>query len=1197
MDKGLLIVTVACIAMLAFFVGYQLSIGGSPSDRQTDDGDDWDTSIVVDLTLKGDTIEVSHSDPVAVEGSRATILFGGTYKISGSLSDGQIAVYTDDEDPVRLILNGVNINCSKSAAISVMDAEEAFIILADGTENYVMDATTYVYGDPSEDEPNAAVFCKSDLTILGNGALNVVGNYNDGIASKDGLVIESGTVTVRSVDDGIRGRDSIIIKKGVIDLDVGGDGFKSDNPENATLGNISVENGKINIVSGGDAFQAEKNISISGGSFNLKCGGGSSGNADSTASAKGIKGLFDVTISGGVFEIDTADDAIHSNGTITLNGGSFTLSAGDDAIHADNFVEVNSGNINVVKSFEGIESAIVTINNGKLQIISVDDGIDAVLKIGNPNSGTLSILNGAIDIVSGGDAIQAGKDVAIASGDFTLTSGGGSHNIVGADASAKGVKGVSSVVINGGTYTISSADDAIHSNGAVTVNAGSLALSSSDDAIHADGSVDINGGDVNVAEAFEGIEGATVTVNSGDVSIVSNDDGIDAVESAGKSNAGAVSVSNGLIDIRSGGDAIQAEKDVLITGGTFKLVSGGGSLNMIGDDLSAKGIKGVASVTINDGTFNIDSADDTIHSNGNVLINGGSFTLLTADDTIHAGVSAAVNGGNINVVNSPDLGGQPWDTSTIVDITLKGGSIEASASRPVYVSGSKMMIRSAGIYRITGTLNDGQIIVNTKTTGVVKLILNGVRINCSTNSPICVLDAEKAEVFLTASTENYLSDAATYVFGSAGLDEPNAAVYSRSDLTISGTGSLMVDANYNDGVASKDGLVVESGTIAVNSVDDGIRGRDYIVIKNGVIDLDVGGDGFKSDNPENATLGYISIESGVLDVVAGGDAIAAQTNVLITGGSFNLKTGGGSNVVLAANLSAKGVKGGASVTIENGVFAINSADDAVHSNGAITINGGSLTVSTGDDGIHADASITINNGEIDIKKSYEGIEAPVVTINNGNIHVVSSDDGVNMGVDSGIIPGPGQAGARLSLYSGNYYLYINGGYLVVNALGDGIDSNGAIVMTGGVVIIDGPSSDMNSALDHEAFNITAGYLVSSGSSGMALPPGDLSAQYSVMLNFQTANQAGTLISVQSSDGTELFTFEPAKRYQSVVFSMPSLSLGSTYEVYVGGSHTGTIKDGLYSGGTYTSGTKYTSFTITAKVTRLGPSGGFFPRPP
>ncbi len=1197
MDKGLVIVTIACIAMLAFLVGYQLSIGSLPNDRPTDDGADWDSSIVVDLTLKGDTIETSHSDPVAVEGSRATILFGGTYKITGSLRDGQITVHTDDEDPVRLILNGVNINCSTNAAISIMDAEEAFIILADDTENFLGDGAAYVFGNPAEDEPNAAIFCKSDLTISGNGVLNVVGNYNDGIASKDGLVIESGTLNVRSVDDGIRGRDYILIKNGALDLDVGGDGLKSDNPENATLGNISVMNGTINIVSGGDAFQAEKNVLITGGRFNLKSGGGSSGSAAGNVSTKGIKGLANVTINGGVLEIDSADDAIHSNGTITLNGGSFTLSAGDDAIHADNFVEIKGGNINVAKSFEGIESAIVTINNGNLHIISTDDGIDAVFNVGKPNSGVVSIVNGAIDIDSGGDAIQAGKDVVIADGDFALTSGGGSGNTVAADVSAKGVKGVSSVVISGGTYTISSADDALHSNGAITVNAGSLALSSSDDAIHADGSVEISGGDINIAEAFEGIEGAVVTVNGGDISIISIDDGIDAVASAGNSNTGVISVSNGVIDVKAGGDAIQAETDVLITGGTFKLFSGGGSLNLISNDFSAKGIKGVASVTINSGTFTIDSADDTIHSNGNVIITGGSFTLLTGDDTIHGGVSVAVNGGNINVLNGPEIGGEPWDTSIVVDVTLKGNSIEVSASRPVYVSGSKIVIRSAGTYRITGTLNDGQIIVNTKTTGVVKLILNGVRIDCSTSSPICVLDAEKVEVFLEAGTQNFVSDASVYVFGSPGVDEPNAAVYSRSDLTISGTGSLTVDANYNDGVASKDGLVIESGTIAVSSVDDGIRGRDYILIKNGVLDLDVGGDGLKSDNPENATLGYISIENGMLDIVAGGDAIAAQTNVLITDGNFNLKTGGGSGVAVGANLSAKGIKGGASLTIENGIFAINSADDAVHSNGAITINGGSLTVSTGDDGIHADASITINNGEIDIKKSYEGIEAPVVTINNGNIHVVSSDDGVNMGVDSGIIPGNNLPGQRFSIYSGSYYLYINGGYLSVDATGDGLDSNGAIVMNGGVVIVQGPASDMNSALDHVAFNITAGYLVASGSSGMALPPGDLSKQYSVMMNFQTANQAGTLVSVRTSNGTEVFTFRPTRRYQSVVFSMPSLSLGSTYDVYVGGSHTGILKDGLYLGGTYTPGTKYTSFTITNKVTRIGPSGGFLPPPP
>jgi hypothetical protein len=1333
MDKGLVIVTIACIAMLAFFVGYQLSIGGSPNDRPTADADDWDSSIIVDLTLKGGSIEVSHSQPVAVNGSRAAILFGGTYKITGSLSDGQIAVCTDDEDPVRLILNGVNINCSTSAPISIMDAEEAFIILADGTENFVGDTATYVYGDPSEDEPNAAVFCKSDLTIMGNGVLNVVGNYNDGIASKDGLVIQSGSVNVRSVDDGIRGRDYIVVKSGVLNLDVGGDGLKSDNPDDATLGNISVENGTINIVSGGDAFQAEKKVLITGGSFNLKSGGGSSSVVAGNVSTKGIKGLASVTIDGGVFEIDSADDALHSNGTITVKGGSFTLSAGDDAIHADNFVEVNGGNINIVKSFEGIESASVTINNGNIHITSSDDGIDAVFNFQNPNSGDVSIVNGVIGITSGGDAIQAERNVVIADGDFAFTTGGGSGNTVAADASAKGVKGVTSVVIKGGKFTVSSADDAIHSNGVITVNAGTLVLSSSDDAIHADSSVEINGGNINIGKSFEGIEGAVITINGGDIRIVSNDDGIDAT--------GSLTVAKGAISIRSGGDAIQANTNVVISGGSFNLVSGGGSLNSISTDFSAKGIKGGASVSISSGTFTIDSADDTLHSNGNVIISGGSFnllsgddaihadgsievnggninvaksfegiegaavtindgsisvissddgidargsltiakgviniksvgdaiqtntnvlitggsfnilsgggslgiigrndsakgikaavsltinggtfvidcaddtihsdgkvtisggsfTLLTGDDTIHGGSSVEVTGGDINILNSPgDLGDGPWDSSIIVDVTLKGNSIEVSASRPAYVSGNKVMIRSAGTYRITGSLNDGQIIVNTKDEGAVKLILNGAHISCSTNAPIYVLDAEEVIISLETGTENTVADGATYVYASPNADEPNAAVFSRSNITIMGDGLLRVTGNYNDGIASKDGLIIASGTIFVSSVDDGIRGKDYLIVKGGSLTLNVDGDGLKSDNALNATLGFVSVENGTINIVSGGDAIQAETNVLISGGNFDLTCGGGSISVVGAGTSAKGIKGVVGVVIDGGVFVINSADDAVHSDGTITVNGGSLVLSTADDGMHADSLISINNGNIKITKSYEGIEAPIVTINDGDIHVVSSDDGVNMGVDSGIIPPPGQPGAWFSLYSGSYYLYINGGYLAVNAFGDGIDSNGAVVMNGGVVLIDGPSSDMNSALDHVAFNMTKGYLVAVGSAGMALPPGDLSVQYSVMLNFQTARQAGTLVSVRASNGTELFTFKPTKQYQSVIFSMPGLSWGSTYDVYIGGSHTGTIKDGLYSGGTYIPGTKYTSFTITSKVTRLGPSGWFFPFPP
>ncbi|MEJ5326657.1 MAG: carbohydrate-binding domain-containing protein [Candidatus Bathyarchaeia archaeon] len=1189
MDKGLVAMAVACIAILAFFIGYQISISGSPKEATTDGAADWDPSITVELTLKGDSIEVSNSKPVSVNGSKATILFGGTYKITGTLNDGRIIVYTNDKDPVKLILNGVHIRCSTGSPISIMNAEETFIILAEGTENFVEDSAEYIFDDPAKNEPDAAIFCKSNLTIMGEGVLNVKGNYNDGITSKDGLIIQSGTINVKSVDDGIRGRDLITVKSGVLNLEVGGDGLKSDNPENTTLGNIFVENGTINIVSGGDAFQAEKKVLINGGSFNLKAGGESSSTAASNVSAKGIKALDRVAIEGGVFEIYSADDALHSNGTVTVNGGSLNLSSADDAIHAGNLVEITGGNINIARSFEGIESATVKINGGAIRIISSNDGINAVLNGQNPDSGDVIILNGFIEIKADGDGIQADRNVTIAGGDFVFTTGGGGGKTVAANASAKGVKGVAGISIKGGKFTISSADDTIHSNGAITVNAGTLALSSSDDAIHAEGSIEINGGIIKIAQAFEGIEGEIITVNGGEISIVSSDDGIDA--------KGSLTITQGTIDIQSGGDAMQASTDVLISGGNFNFTSAGGSLSIIGRNDSAKGIKADVSLTINGGTFRIDSADDAIHSDGKVTITGGSLTLLTGDDTIHGGGSVAVTGGDIKIINAPgDLGNDPWDSSTIVDVWLKGNSIEASASRPAYISGNKVMIRSAGTYRIAGTLNEGQIIVNTKDSGAVKLILNGAQISCSNNAPICVLDASEVILHLEAGTENAVTDGAVYVFASPNADEPNAAVFSRTAMKITGSGLLRVTGRYNDGIASKGGLIIENGMIAVNSVDDGIRGKDYLIIKGGKLTVNAGGDGLKADNTLNASLGYVRIENGSINIVAGGEAVQAETNVLITGGNFDLTCGGGSTVTVAAGASAKGIKGKGSIVISVGFFAINSADDAVHSDDAITVNGGSFVISTADDGIHAETSITINNGEINITNSYEGIEAPVITINGGTIHVISRDDGINLGIDSGAISPAGQPGARFSIYSGDYYLYINGGYIYVNALGDGIDSNGAVVMNGGFVIVDGPSSDMNSALDHVAFNMTKGYLVAVGSAGMALPLGDLSAQYSVMLNFRTVNQAGTLICVRASNGTELFTFRPTRQYQSIVFSTPELSLGSTYDVYIGGSHTGTLKDGLYSGGTYIPGTKYTSFTITAKVTQIGSSGWFFPFP-
>lgn len=159
---------------------------------------------------------------------------------------------------------------------------------------------------------------------------------------------------------------------------------------------------------------------------------------------------------------------------------------------------------------------------------------------------------------------------------------------------------------------------------------------------------------------------------------------------------------------------------------------------------------------------------------------------------------------------------------------------------------------------------------------------------------------------------------------------------------------------------------------------------------------------------------------------------------------------------------------------------------------------------------------------------------------------------------------------------------------MVTAAGDGVDANGAIEMTGGVLVVNGPTANNNGALDYDAgFKITGGFLVATGSSGMAQAPGTSSTQLSVLLNLAAAQKAGTLVRIQTASGEELLTFSPAKPYQSIAFSSPELTKGSTVDVYFGGTSTGTVADGLYDGGTYASGTKTTSLTLSGTTTTVG----------
>jgi hypothetical protein len=517
-----------------------------------------------------------------------------------------------------------------------------------------------------------------------------------------------------------------------------------------------------------------------------------------------------------------------------------------------------------------------------------------------------------------------------------------------------------------------------------------------------------------------------------------------------------------------------------------------------------------------------------------------------------------------------------YNAANVVPITLNGASATVVGSG-VSISGSTVTITAAGTYSLTGTLNDGQVLVTTSDTGAVRVIMNGASLTSTTNAPFVVTKAKRAVVLLAAGTTNRVTDGATYP---SGVDQ-NAALFSKANMSIGGTGALIVTGRFEDGIASKDGLVIADGNITVVAKDDGIRGKDYLVIRGGTFTVTSGGDGIKSNEDEDAKLGYVRITGGTFNITSAGDAVSAETDALIAGGTIVAKAAGGSTARISDTLSAKGIKGGVIVVIDSGTMNLDTADDGLHSNARLIVNGGKITIATGDDGIHSDSLMTINAGTIDITKSYEGIEtgAADLVFNGGNIHITASDDGVNLAGNGDTRPSAGAA----TLYS----IRFNGGRIAVNASGDGVDSNASIEMTGGCVIVNGPTANNNAPLDYDgAFKITGGFFVATGSSGMAQAPGSTSTQAGTLLVASSSKAAGTLIHIQNAAGETILDFAPAKAFQSIAFSAPKLAVGTSYSLFLGGSSSGTATDGWYQGGTYSGGTLAKTFTISSVVNRV-----------
>ena len=422
-----------------------------------------------------DDQSTSSGEGATIDGDVVTITTGGTYLISGTLSDGQINVTAPDTEEVHLIFDGVDITSSTTAPLLIEEADKVFVTLAEGSENTLTDkagSTATLGTDADATSIDGTIFSKADLAFNGSGSLTIHANTNHGIVSKDELIVVSGTYNITAAGQGLSGKDAVKIKDGTFTLETGTDSIQSDNADEEGRGFVYIAGGDFTIDAEQDGIQAETLLQIDGGTFDITAGGGSANavaktqegmdffaqkadeeeNADSdeisSTSTKGLKSVSELIVNDGTIAIDSADDSVHTDGNLILSGGSLTLTSGDDGLHADNDLQLSGSTVAITESYEGIEGKTITISDGEINVFASDDGVN----------------------VSGGDSTTT--EQATGPGEFASNS-------------------ENTLVISGGTLTVNSSGDGLDSNGTIEISGGVTTVSGPEN--DGNGTIDSNG--------------------------------------------------------------------------------------------------------------------------------------------------------------------------------------------------------------------------------------------------------------------------------------------------------------------------------------------------------------------------------------------------------------------------------------------------------------------------------------------------------------------------------------------------------------------------------------------------------------------------------------------------------------------------------------------------------------------------------
>ena len=566
---------------------------------------------------------------------------------------------------------------------------------------------------------------------------------------------------------------------------------------------------------------------------------------------------------------------------------------------------------------------------------------------------------------------------------------------------------------------------------------------------------------------------------------------------------------------------------------------------------------------------------------------GGSVTPTTTTTTTKVDIQDSL--GNVDTDIDDNDKNSDYDQTGAKKITFSGDSASVKGTG-VAAQGSTVRISADGTYVVSGASNDGYIIIEASK-AEVKLVLNGVNLTHTDGPAILVKNAKKVTFTIADGTNNVLSDGSSYSLyeGNAVVD---GAIFAKADLVFNGNGTLTVNGNNAHGIVSKDALTITGGNIIVNSKNAGIYGKDFLKIVDANVTIKAGTDGLKADNIDDASAGYIYIQSGIFNINSANDAIQSSSVVSIDNGTFNIKT-----TSTLSTASAKGVKGVTGVAISGGTFVIDAADDGIHSDGDVLVAGGNISIKSADDGVHANDNLEITGGELVIEKSYEGLEATDIAISNGKVIINATDDGMNAsgGNDENTTTG-GRPGDMFESTTGS--ITISGGYVIVHAEGDGVDANGTLTISGGVVLVDGPSRGGNGSLDYNSTaSISGGVFIALGTSDMAQNFKD-ATQGSILTTNSSSFSAGTVISVCDANGNVIVAFRSTKTFNCVTVSAPELKQGETYTFYKNASVSGLDENGFAHNTTQSGGTSWQTVTLSSLISGQGSSmpggGGGFP---